>query len=540
MPGRTRAKNILAFDWDSRTLRVVHATVGKRAPKIDRVFAVAIPKNVDVNHAEQMGKFLRQALEQEGISAAHAIVDIPRDQATFNTLTLPCQPLNELPSIVAIQIAKYLPYAVGEAIVDFAVGPHESGAPTAEVVVAAVRREVVTHCEAVFSAAGLKLDRVGLRPSANRVAACELLRHALPGRVLFIDIRPTLTEINVLRDGFLVFSRAASVLISEPEASPAQDRSEIKEPPVLTLVGADLEFPSSSAIASPTGPPSVVSSLVVEVTRSIEAYRATEPGAKMDHAIIGGDLGVEESLAETLQQRLGITTEIYNPASSFGWEPDEGRAASAFAASLGLVIGYTQEDGLQFDFLNPKRTITTTERRLRKVPLIAATVLLFVFAAGIGFAAMTKPSRDRLAAMDGQIKKLQDRTKDNEKFLALVQEVKSFDQGQHIWVDVLYDVIGNLPSQEEMVVSQIDVNQKDEKVVFRTRAKKRDTATEAVRALSSFRRDGRELPRFKVSIRTQTEKPGESYPFLQDMQIKILADEGKSKGGSKTDPSGGA
>ena len=77
------------------------------------------------------------------------------------------------------------------------------------------------------------------------------------------------------------------------------------------------------------GSPAIIESLVVEVTRSIEAYRATDPGAQIDHMVIAGDLGVEESLAEAVHKKLGVTTELYNPASSFGWEPQEGAAASA-------------------------------------------------------------------------------------------------------------------------------------------------------------------------------------------------------------------
>ena len=53
--------------------------------------------------------------------------------------------------------------------------------------------------------------------------------------------------------------------------------------------------------------------------------------------MIGGDVGIEERLAEAIQARLNITTELYNPATTFGWEPDEGAAASAFSATLGLV-----------------------------------------------------------------------------------------------------------------------------------------------------------------------------------------------------------
>ena len=103
MSGNVRAKKIVAIDWDTRTLRLVHAFIGKRGPKIDRVLSVAIPKEVDLSNPQQMGLHIRRALEQEGISTKHAIVDIPRDQAILNTLTLPTGAPGDLPGMVEIE-----------------------------------------------------------------------------------------------------------------------------------------------------------------------------------------------------------------------------------------------------------------------------------------------------------------------------------------------------------------------------------------------------------------------------------------------------
>ena len=56
MSDRVRSKKILAFDWDARTLRVVHAAVTKRGVKIDRLLSVAIPSDVDSTEPSQIGK----------------------------------------------------------------------------------------------------------------------------------------------------------------------------------------------------------------------------------------------------------------------------------------------------------------------------------------------------------------------------------------------------------------------------------------------------------------------------------------------------
>lgn len=533
-----KPKRLVAVDWDSRKVRVVFAQSGKRGVKVDRLLSVAIPGDLDAGDAAQMGRHIRRILDEQEISAKHAVVDIPRDQAILNTLTLPVQVPDALPGMVGIQVAKQLPFALADAVIDYVVGAHEPEAATGEVLVAAVRREVLAHYEAVFAAAGLKLDRVGLRSQANRIATMRCLRHSSFERVLMIDVRPTLMEINVIRHSFLVFSRAASVQIPE---HPAESTPVVGESPELSLrlIGGEGTSDETGAVSPKRQADSLIQSLIVEVTRSIEAYRATDAGARMDHVVVAGDTGVEERLAEALQQKLGVAAELYNPASSFGWEPDEGAAAAAFSSTLGLLIGHAEEDERQFDFLHPKRAVSATEKRLKKAPLVAAVVLLFVAAGGVALASLTKEDRTRLANIERKIRELEAeaRTQEHAKFVALVKDLQSFDADQFVWVDVLLDIVRLLPPQEELVIHQIDGYQRDGRLVLKTRAKRRETATAIVQALNEFRGEGKQGLRFRAQVKGQSEKPGEDYPFMQDLQIAVVGD-GKNPAGGSTGRSG--
>lgn len=519
MGGRVQPKKIVAIDWDARTLRVVHAFVGKRGLKIDRILAAAIPADIDLNSPEHLGRHIRRVLDQEQIPTRHAVVDIPRDQAILKTLSLPALGPEELPGMVEIQIAKELPFPAGEAVIDFIVSP---GAEpnVSDVLTAAVRREVVRQYEQTFETAGLKLDRIGLRPWANATAVRELLKHAMPDRVAFIDVRPALTEIDILRGGVLTFSRAASVMIPK-------DWKERSVGPRLSLV-------REGAAEIGDAPDAVIHSLLVEVTRSLEAYKTSDAGAIIDHVVIAGDLGVEEALSEGIQKRLGIPAELYNPAASFGWEPDEGAAAAAFSSTLGLVIGQSSaSESMHFDFLHPKKRVSKTQQKLKRAPMAAAVAILFLAAGGVGFAQFTKDDRARLATIEAQIKELEERQPDNKKFMDFVQQVRDFDQGQYVWVDVLYDLISVLPSTEHLVITQLDMQQEDGKLVLKTKAKDRDTPTQAVRKLEEFKREGKPLPRFKATIGPQSEKQGEKYPFVQDLRVSILRDDEEKKGSGK-------
>lgn len=528
MPANSRPKKIIAVDWDAHTLRLVHAFLSKRGVKIDKLLAVAIPDDVAADDPEKMGSLIRRTLDQEGITTRHAIVDVPRDQTILKTLSLPTTHVEELPGMVEIQIAKELPFPVSEAVVDFAVSPSSANSASGDVLVGAVRREVLQQIEDTFHAAGLKLDRVGLRPYANKVAVDTLLEHGMPERVVFIDVRRSFMEIDVLRSGALTFSRSASVTIPRS----------IEQKPTLLVVGDDddgavsasaMETDSSTASGTVPG----LGALLLELTRSIEAYRATDPGARIDHVVIGGDVGVEEAFAELIGERLSVTTQLYNPATSFGWEPDEGAAASGFAASLGLVLGHAGDDKLHFDFLHPKQTVSVVQERLRRAPLVATVAFLFLGAVGVAFAEYTKPARTTLGRLEKEIRTHELDRKANEKFLKLVGEVVEFDEQQHVWIDVLYEIISILPSNQEIVIKQLDMNQKDGRVTLKTRTTNRDTAIQIIRSLRAYRREERTRPRFDGSIGPQTQKKGEKYPYHQDIKIMVLDDTPRKKKSGK-------
>lgn len=546
MSGRGGAKQLLAIDWDSRTLRVVHALLAKREVKIDRLLSVAIPSGVDPSDPLQMGRHIRRVLDQESINTKHAVVDIPRDQAILKTLQLPVRDQDALPGMVEIQVAKELPFPVDQAVIDYAVaggGSEESTesavSTVSDVLVAVVRQEVLSQYESTFQAAGLKLERIGLRPFANRVALCKLLEYSMPERVLFIDVGPSLTEIDVLHNSTLVFSRAASVSIDRHTAQ-APRLSIMPKPSSRDAPdGAADAVISPGAVAATRrveekaatggGVSGAVNALVLEVTRSIEAYRALDSGAAIDLIVLGGDEGIEEELAEALQRRLGVNTELYNPAGTFGWEPDEGAAACAFAATLGLALGQTGDGALHLDFLHPKKRVSAAQRRLRKAPVAAAVVVLFATATAVGLTQWTKVDRQTLARIEARIEELEAKRTQYRKFLAIMEDVRDFDAGQHDWIDVLYDVFSMLPPHQEFVVNKLEIRREKDRIILNTQAKDRDAPVQLIRTLEAFRREGKDEPRFKVSMGPQKEKKAERYPFVQDLRIRVLKDESRGK-----------
>ena len=517
-------RHILSVDWDTRELRVVHARLRRDRVQVEDVFAVSISEQVNLTDAEALGRVLRDALHQERVSCRRVIVDIPRDQAVLNPLSLPDVSVSDLAGMVKVQIGKSLPYPVAEAVVDFAVPPDDGEEGPRDVLVGAVRAEVLDYYRQVCQTAGLKLERVGLRPQANKVAITQFLSGRPPERVLVVDVGPTLTEIDVLRRGQLVFSRAAAVFVPE-EASTIKPISAAVRPrgedtggdqDEVSLISLDQDYDSR-----PRDTTAVVADLMVEVTRSIEAYRGGDPGAEMNCAVVAGGTGIEETLAESIQRRFGINAETYNPASYLDGDTERAGGASGFSAALGLVMGHAGEGRLHFDFLNPKKQEVPGRARLKRAPLAAVVVALFVVAAGAWYAqgpARRFAERDRLRE---QIRETKAQIKANKKFIDMVEPVKAFEAEQVIWVDELKNVVDLLPDSRKVVLNKLDMFQRGKRLEMSLRASDGKQAAQVVEDFEKFRPDDEQKPYYAATRDAQTMSKS-PYPHEGKVTVQIV------------------
>lgn len=364
-------KNVLCLDWDKRSLRIVVARLGGTKTVLADAHSHCLPDDVDAEDPEALGAFIKQMLRRHRLSHRRVVVDVPRERAVINRLSLPPTPNDEVAAAVRFQAMKELPFPVDSAAIDFVVmGRDEKGLAT-EVLLAAVTIDTLNRTRATCEAAGLVPMRIGLRPYANLVSA----RHVIDTseqRVLFVDVGPGATEIDVIHNESLVFARSANVHVPVPniEHPPTGDAG------VVSI--ADIDKLTATADEALDG---ACEELVVEVMRTLQAYRATEADAGIDCVMIAGGTGVEGQLAERVQARLGYEVHLFDPTDPLDVDPAEGPKLRSFSAALGLAWGMTRGALVGLDFLNPKRPVSSREvlqRRVRLVSLAAATVLIAV------------------------------------------------------------------------------------------------------------------------------------------------------------------
>ncbi len=442
------SRRVLCLDWDKRSLRIVVARVGKNRTVLEDAHSHRVPNTVDSDDPEAMGDFIRAMLRRHRLSHRSVVVDVPRERAVINRLTLPPTPAAEVAAAIRFQAIKELPFSVDSAAIDFIIMGRDANGLATEVLLAAVTTETLNRVRLTCEAAGLTPARIGLRPYANLIS---ILRTRGTGdqRILFLDVGPGATEIDVMRGAALAFARSANVSVPLPVSDPAgrEDSRVIS----LAEIG-DLES-SDEAIEA------AVNEVLVETTRTLQAYRATESEARIDEIVVAGGTGIEVQLADRLRQRFELPVTLYDPTEALAVEAGEGAKLRSFSAALGLAWGLSREGSLALDFLNPKRPVSSREVLQRRARLgVLAAVMVLVLVAGL-LGTKYQGLRNELNTLRKANRELQTRVQGQLEVLNLIDETREWAT-EAVWPDELLNVIsvaaeaGATPG-ERMVVQEI-------------------------------------------------------------------------------------
>ena len=187
-----------------------------------------------------------------------------------------------------------------------------------------------------------------------------------------------------------------------------------------------------------------------------------------------------------------------------------------------MVLSHDSDDTSRFDFLHPKRAVSQTEEKLKKVPVLAAIAALFIFAGVWGVARFTSVDRAYRDQLQADIADLSTDMAKKKKFIKFVDGIRSFDGERLIWLDVLHDLIAALPDSKQIILDEIRLYEDDHKITVKTKTKTREVANalvEKINALGST--EGAPL-RFRARVKgSRKPNDGEDYPFDQDIEIEV-------------------
>jgi type IV pilus assembly protein PilM len=423
---------VLCLDWDTRKLRVLAARVGRGGMELSAAHRTAIPDGVDINDASAMGSLIADVLKEHNLSQKRVIVDVPRDKAVITRLKMPPTPHDELASAVRYQAMRELPFPIEQASVDYVATDWNENGLTTEVLLAGVLKQHLDVIREICYQAGLTPIRIGLRPLANAISVRQQ-REWTDKNVLFVDVGPSSTEIDVIKGGRLELSRVVNVLVQDPGRD--------------TQAGDDLQLPGDEATTFEVNP---VNDLVVEVTRSLQAFRATDPDIRIDGIIVGGRTGVEGELRDALSGQFQLETVLFDPTKVLRLDdPEDGKRLQAFSAALGLAWGLSRDGMLELDFLNPKKPIIKAEvlkARARRIMLASVAVLVLAVGSWGYYSYQKQAELSELERAISEVKK-----ESGDRIIIETQLARIRERPEPVWLDSLVDIVEAFQSYDESV-----------------------------------------------------------------------------------------
>jgi len=450
---------VTALDVDGATLRVVQATPHGDRISVTRIVAQRLEFAADADRSDPttLGTAIARALDQLGVKPGPVVMGVPRAQVVLRTLTLPVlDDVRELASMVHFQIGKDLPFRMDEAVIDFKVrrkitptAPRAELAaktdasvvepvppPRLEVLVAAVKRDVVEFYQQTADLAGLKLVTLGLLPYANArcVEACNVAEGDQP--VALVSLRPDEMNIDVIAQQTLLFSRGAPVK-AHTDSTPVPDAVAPEPAPV-----AD-EFADA---------------VTIEVVRSLHGYSGMDSQNPVTKVAVTGATGQERAVVERLSKRLAIPCSVLDLASALELTVEAAEHAPGAISTIGLALGVHDANGLPFDFLNPKRPAVQRDlRRIRILAGLAAAVALLVAVLGLRQILINQRLNIQ-SAVDAELADAKSKQPIYQKMIRQATTVDDWVKGGHNWLEHYAYLSAILPASEEVYLTSLAVN----------------------------------------------------------------------------------
>ncbi|MEY4689977.1 MAG: hypothetical protein RIT19_302 [Verrucomicrobiota bacterium] len=434
----------MALEIDGPVLRLVEASRTGNAGRIDQVLALPLdlPENADRTDAAALGSAISKALSKARIKPGPAVMGIGRSQVILRTVAVPDTGLTgTIASLVRFQVARDLPFRLEEAVIDFQIlrrlparetpeaatsagpgGPTPDSVDRVEVLVAITRQESVEFLRRVAEAAGLSLSAVGWISQAN--ARCLRAADTGPGtgsgpRAL-VALKSEEVGIEILEGGTLLFSRG-------------------------------MPMPS----ARDTDAETWIRTATIEVVRTLHAFGGTSGRTAPDSAWLLGGTGREESLSATLETRLGFSVPRVPLSRSLGLDRSEAEAVAAGFSGIGLALGATDTEGLDFDFLNPKRPTPPPDlRKIRMIAGLAAAVALLVAVLGVRKTLIGRREAT-LAALQAELAAGEKKRPTYRQMIQQAATLKAWSAEERDWLDHYAHLSAILPRSEEIYLTSI-------------------------------------------------------------------------------------
>ncbi len=306
------------------------------APLDEKIAAASSPEAL-----RKLGEVIMTAVGQSGIKTKNVVIGLPSSKTFTTVIEVPLMPENELRNTIKYQVDQYIPMAVNEAKVDWALLGVSLHDPKMQEVLIASTANVYAE-ERLEFIESLGLNVIGAEPDPLAMIR-SLLPAGVPDARLIIDVGEQSTDLSItfgdtprlvrtIPTGVKSLVKAAVQNLNVQED---QARQFILK---FGLAPDRLEGQVYRAIES------TLEGFATELTKSVTFFQTRYPNTPVGTVMLSGYGAVVPGFGEYISSKVGIQSSIGNPWQKVRVSQTDQQQLAPIASQFATVIGLAQRN----------------------------------------------------------------------------------------------------------------------------------------------------------------------------------------------------
>jgi type IV pilus assembly protein PilM len=456
-----KSKSFLAVDFGAGSLKLAEFELNEAGGLRLKQFGV---RSLGADGAQEstreavIQKALPEMLAEKGIKAHNVNVCAPGFHVFSKFVKLPPVEASKVTQIIQYEAQQNVPFPLEEVVWDYQIlGSTASG--EYEVLLVAIKADVVEGLFRVTESAGLKLQLADVSPAA----LCNSFRYNygdLEDCTMLLDIGAKTSNLLFFEKG-KVFSRSINLganSITQDFANESKKKFDVAEKVKIeegfvSLGGAYEEPENQDQAAISKIARQFMTRLHIQVNQTMQFYRGQQGGSAPQRLFLSGGASIMPYTAQFFAEKLNMQVEYFNPLRNVQIDPainleDLARVAHSLGEVVGLGLRNLARCPVELNLM-PESTLKWQSFNQKKPYLIATVFSLVAVVAAVGWLfdqlAQTKlraledikkavtPAATRSSAFKNTMKQL-DATKKQ------VDLTVSLMNNRYYWVDVMTEL----------------------------------------------------------------------------------------------------
>lgn len=337
-------KNYLSLDIGSSSIKMLEVRGTGNGMRVLNVGLAPLPSNAiqgnTVQDAATVTGAIRSLLEQHKVKATDAITVVPGPAVIIKRATFPTQDPTTLEDTIFFEAGNFIPESLENVNLDYQVLDYDTEAESAEVLLVAVRKDVINSYISVIHDAGLSpvvvdvdyfalenMFEVNYTPGPDEIVA-------------LVNIGARYSSINILKGGRSAFTGDVPVGGRHFTEMLAQELGVSYEQAEATKLNRQAKGAEQEEVARVLTLAS--EQLLDEIQRALSFFWTGSAEEQVSAIYLSGGTAQLPHLAVSMSERLQIPVEVSNPFRSLSVSRHIDEAflhqhASALAVSVGLA-----------------------------------------------------------------------------------------------------------------------------------------------------------------------------------------------------------